>query len=187
MSSDGKKAVEVFAGELNRLRVLSGMPSLMRLAELSGDLDFPLARATISDKLTAKSPPRWEFVVSFVSACREYAGRAGMKPPSQLFNLDWWDTAYWRMLAGCDSAAQERRLLSMARKRLVDTLPAGDEPASVLTASSSRPPAQATTLRPLPATPWPIAAVRSAAGVPEQLPPATSHMMALEGIWKLGH
>jgi hypothetical protein len=116
---EGKEAVSEFAAELNRLRALAGTPSLMRLVELSAGLAYPLARATISDKLNAKSPPRWEFVVSFVTACLDHAGRTGVSLPSPLADLGWWDSAYWRMLAGGDAASERRRLSGVAQIRLV--------------------------------------------------------------------
>lgn len=121
MRIEGKGSVSEFAAELNRLRALAGTPSLMRLVELSAGLAYPLARATISDKLNAKSPPRWEFVVSFVTACRDHAGRTGVSLPSPLSDLGWWDAAYWRMLAGSDAAVERRRLSNVAQIRLVAT------------------------------------------------------------------
>ena len=81
MDSAAQRALDRFVGDLARLRRLAGSPSLNQLVEHARDQPRPLRRSTLSDKLTAKSLPNWDFVVSFVAACRAYAERAGTPLP----------------------------------------------------------------------------------------------------------
>lgn len=85
---------------------------------MTADLEHPLARSTVSDKLTAKSVPDWDFVVSFVTGCREYAVRVGVPLPADLVDLGRWEAAHWRMLSTLDSARGEDRLAAAARSEL---------------------------------------------------------------------
>jgi hypothetical protein len=74
-----------------------------------------LPRSTISDKLNAKSLPDWDFVVSFVTACRAFAERNGMVLPTALLDMASWDAQHLRLLRAVDSAHADGRLVAAAR------------------------------------------------------------------------
>jgi hypothetical protein len=118
MATSKRDALTRFAEELTRLRMLAGAPSLNQLVALTAGLERPLARSTVSDKLTAKSVPDWDFVVSFVTGCRAYAANAGVPLPAALVDLARWETEHWRMLSTLDSADGEDRLTAAARVEL---------------------------------------------------------------------
>jgi tetratricopeptide (TPR) repeat protein len=78
----------------------------------------PLPRSTISDKLTAKSVPGWDFVVSFVAACRAHADENGISLPAELTDLADWDAAHWQLLRAIDEAADGERLAATVRAEI---------------------------------------------------------------------
>ena len=121
MSGSGREAQEAlarFVGELKRLRQLAGAPSLNTLVAISASLRQPLARSTLSDKLTAKSLPDWPFVVAFVNACLGHADQAGIRLPAELTDLSRWDAEHWQLLRIADAARTENRLGTAAHIQL---------------------------------------------------------------------
>ncbi|MEW2473308.1 tetratricopeptide repeat protein [Micromonospora gifhornensis] len=131
MSGSGREAQEAlarFVGELKRLRQLAGAPSLNTLVAISASLRQPLARSTLSDKLTAKSLPDWSFVASFVNACLGHADQLGIRLPAELTDLGRWDAEHLRLLRIVDAARVEDRLRAAAHmqlgQRASGTLPA---------------------------------------------------------------
>jgi tetratricopeptide (TPR) repeat protein len=120
-----------FADRLQRLRVAAGTPPLKRLTELTAALGRPLARSTMSDKLTGKSLPEWDFVVWFVHGCVANAREAGVRLPADLVDLAAWDAAHWRLLRSLDSAQAGERLTAAARAEIARrTDPPPDAPAT---------------------------------------------------------
>jgi tetratricopeptide (TPR) repeat protein len=109
MDGAGQRALTRFVDELSRLRRLAGTPSLNQLVECAADLPRPLRRSTLSDKLNAKSLPDWDFVVSFVAACRAYAEATGAPLPADEVDLARWDTAHLQLLAAVDAARADNR------------------------------------------------------------------------------
>lgn len=118
MATPRRDALNRFANELIRLRALAGKPSLNQLVTLTADLPHPLARSTVSDKLTAKSVPDWDFVVSFVTGCRLHAANTGVPLEADAADLGRWEAAHWRMLSDLDSGHGEDRLAVAARIEL---------------------------------------------------------------------
>jgi tetratricopeptide (TPR) repeat protein len=115
MAIAARETLRIFAEEMSRLRSLAGAPSLNELVLLAAELEHPLARSTISDKLAAKSLPSWDFVVSFVTACRRHAEKGGVPLPVEVVDLASWDVAHRRMLQAIDLARGEGRLVNLAR------------------------------------------------------------------------
>jgi tetratricopeptide (TPR) repeat protein len=130
--SERREAFTDFVAQLVRLRELAGSPSLNRLAALSADMERPLPRSTISDKLNGKSLPEWYFVVSFTAACRLHAEQAGLSLPPEFVDISYWDRAHLQMLRGVDDTRADERLVAAARaelgRRASHTAPA-DRPA----------------------------------------------------------
>ncbi|QFZ20154.1 ATP-binding protein [Saccharothrix syringae] len=124
MTEAGRTAITRFVDELKRLRRLAGDPSLNRLAALTADLDHPLPRSTISDKLNARSLPEWEFVASFVTACAAHAGQLGAPLPPEVADPDRWADRHLRMLRAVDGANAAGRLAASARAGLERHVPA---------------------------------------------------------------
>jgi hypothetical protein len=118
MATPRRDALTRFTDELIRLRTLAGAPSLNQLAVLTAELEHPLARSTVSDKLTAKSVPDWDFVVSFVTGCRLYATNTGVPLAADLVDLSRWEAAHWQMLSDMDRGQSEDRLAVAARAQL---------------------------------------------------------------------
>ena len=118
MTGAAREAMVRFADRLRRLRLASGAPPLKRLADLTAELGRPLARSTISDKLTAKSLPEWDFVVWFVHGCVASARRAGARVPADLTDLAGWDAAHWRLLRALDEGRAGDRLTAAARAEI---------------------------------------------------------------------
>lgn len=158
MGRTTREALNSFVARLARLRQAAGAPSLNRLAALSAHLDRPLARSTISDKLTGRSMPNWDFVVAFVTACEAYARKTGVVLSPDLTDLAKWDAAHWRLLHLIDDGNFDERLSRAAHAELARrTGPTpGDEPGGVATADPAAP--------------------RTAGSVPRQLPPAVPHL-----------
>jgi len=130
MSGARKEALTEFVATLQRLRMRAGGPSLENLVTLTADLPHPLARSTISDKLMTKTVPNWEFVVSFVTACRAYAERKGQPLPQQFGDLALWGKAHEKMLRTIEAAADEARLVAAARTDIIARMDvAAGEPA----------------------------------------------------------
>ncbi len=137
MSDARKTALTEFAGDLQRLRRLAGSPSLNQLADLAAGLDPPLHRSTVSDKLAAKSLPDWDFVVSFVTACRRFAQRSGVPLHPDDVELARWDALHLRMLREIDRARDQDRLIraataELSRRTARVTPPGGDSGPSVV-------------------------------------------------------
>ena len=107
VAESSRAALVAFVEELNRLRRLCGSPSLNDLVAHSADLPHPLARSTISDKLNARSLPDWDFVASFVTACRMHADEMGAGPPPDAVELARWDDRYLRLLRDLDHAGPD--------------------------------------------------------------------------------
>jgi tetratricopeptide (TPR) repeat protein len=114
----GRDAVTRFVHELQRLRRLAGSPSLTCLAAVTDSHERPLPRSTVSDKLNGKSLPEWNFVASFVTACRAYAEAAGASLPAHMVDLDRWDTAHLQMLRAVDEGNAEQRMIMAARTEM---------------------------------------------------------------------
>jgi tetratricopeptide (TPR) repeat protein len=112
------EALSAFAEELVRLREACGAPSLNELVARSAGWQYPLARSTISDKLNAKSIPDWDFVASFVTACRSYAESAAIPIASEVADLEVWDNRHLRLLRDMDSAREAERLTKAAASAL---------------------------------------------------------------------
>ena len=131
MTEDGPRELAQFADRLKRLRQRAGSPSLSRLAALTADLPQPLARSTISDKLTAKSLPDWEFVAAFLAACAAYAEQSGSPLPADAVDKADWDATHLRMLRAVDRTRSADRLAAAARAQLGrgDAAPAAADPA----------------------------------------------------------
>jgi tetratricopeptide (TPR) repeat protein len=110
-----RNALIQFIRELEDLRQQSGSPSLNQLSALTRRGSRPLPRSTISDKLNAKSLPDWDFVVSFVNACREYSASGNRNPGAEVFDLARWDSAHLRMLRCIDEEYADIRLVAAAR------------------------------------------------------------------------
>jgi len=108
-------ALVAFVDELAEVRRLCGSPSLNTLVAHSARLPCPLARSTISDKLNAKSLPDWDFVASFLTACRTHADRAGRPLPPGTIDLDEWESRHLRLLSDLDVARREQRLATAAQ------------------------------------------------------------------------
>jgi NB-ARC domain len=104
-----------FVADLVRLRTLAGTPTLNDLVALTADLEHPLARSTISDKLTVKSMPGWGFVLSFVTGCVRYADKRGTDLPEYLSDLDRWDLRHWQALSELDKARSDQGWAVAAR------------------------------------------------------------------------
>jgi tetratricopeptide (TPR) repeat protein len=118
MVQGGRDALIEFVAELQRLRELAGSPSLNKLVALTADLERPLPRSTISDKLNAKSLPEWHFVVSFTTACQVYAGLIGRSLPDQLVDPGYWDGRHLRMLRMVDRTRADERLVAAAQAEI---------------------------------------------------------------------
>ena len=114
MVSDGREAFIQFVAELRRLRQLAGAPSLNRLVALTRNLEQPLPRSTISDKLNAKSLPEWHFVVSFATACKLHADQTGVQLPEELVDLSYWDSMHLWMLRMVDRATGTAKSVGLA-------------------------------------------------------------------------
>jgi tetratricopeptide (TPR) repeat protein len=114
MSDARRRAMTEFGQDLQRLRQLAGSPTLNQLVELTADVDPPLHRSTISDKLNAKSLAEWDFVVSFVTACQRYAERSGVPLPLDDVDLTRWDALHLRMLREVDETREDERLIRAA-------------------------------------------------------------------------
>jgi tetratricopeptide (TPR) repeat protein len=155
MNSIAVRAVTAFAEDLDRLRVAAGRPSLHQLVARSAGLARPLARSTISDKLTGKSVPDWDFVVSFVAACAAHAAAAGAPLDPQAAALETWDARHLHMLREVDAARRTDRLGAAAAAELARR-----------TGAQRRP-------HDSPAEPTEGSAPGRAATVPGQLPAAT--------------
>jgi NB-ARC domain len=117
-NDDAGAALAWFLDELRCLRRHAGSPSLNQLAAVSQANERPLRRSTLSDKLTGKSLPDWDFVVSFVAACATHAETAGQPLPARLTELGSWDAAHLRMLRAVDSTRAAQRLVASARTEL---------------------------------------------------------------------
>jgi hypothetical protein len=72
----------------------------------------------VSDKLAAKSLPDWDFVVSFVTACRAHAEQTGLHLHDELVDLASWDAAHLKLLRACDEGSADDRLAAAARTEL---------------------------------------------------------------------
>ena len=118
MAGVGRMELSRFVEELRRLRRSAGAPTLNRLAELTAGSDRPLSRSTVSDKLTEKSLPDWDFVISFVTACQTHAEKSGVVLPADLADLARWDTEHWRLLQALDESRETDRLVAAARTGL---------------------------------------------------------------------
>jgi tetratricopeptide (TPR) repeat protein len=134
----GRDAFIEFVAELQRLHELAGSPSLNRLVALTADLERPLARSTISDKLNAKSLPEWHFVVAFTAACKAYADQVGRSVPDHLVDLGYWDGKHLQMLRMVDRSRADERLAAAARTeisrragRIAPPTPPADSPGVV--------------------------------------------------------
>ncbi|HEX8627570.1 MAG TPA: NB-ARC domain-containing protein [Catenuloplanes sp.] len=114
-----QQALSRFADDLRRIRELAGSPSLNQIVALTTHLRYPLARSTISDKLNAKSLAEWDFVVSFVDACRTYADQSGAPLPAELTDLARWDVTHRDTLREIDDAKTEVRLYGAAQRQIV--------------------------------------------------------------------
>ena len=126
-ASEGVLAV--FVQELAGVRAACGSPSLSDLVSHSAGLPYPLARSTISDKLNGRSLPGWEFVLSFVTACRAYAETAGLRPPSDLVDVVHWDERHLRLLRDLDPIRRDVRLAHAAGDALRTREGTPDRPA----------------------------------------------------------
>jgi tetratricopeptide (TPR) repeat protein len=142
MPEQGRAALAQFVAELQRLRQLAGSPSLNALVALTADLERPLPRSTISDKLNAKSLPDWNFVVSFTTACKVYAERTGQPLPAKIVDITYWDSVHWRMLQAVDRAHADERLMAAAKaeisRRTSETAAGRTPPARVPEARTTR-------------------------------------------------
>src|SRR5690349_8794253 len=114
MAGSRHAALVAFVDELAEVRRRCGSPSLNRLVAHSAGLPFPLARSTISDKLNAKSLPDWDFVASFLAACRLHARRTGVRLPPGAVDLDEWEARHLRLLSELDGARRDQRLATAA-------------------------------------------------------------------------
>jgi tetratricopeptide (TPR) repeat protein len=110
MSEGRQRAITEFCGDLQRLHRLAGSPSLNRLVEMANGLEVPLHRSTISDKLNAKSLPTWDFVASFVTACRAHAEKTGVPLPGDDVDLARWDALHLRLVRAVDQCRGDNRL-----------------------------------------------------------------------------
>lgn len=95
MERDEVEVAQRFAHDLVMLHQLAGEPSYSILERASG---HELKRATVSDVLNGKRAgvPGWQFVASFVVACRKVAEQAGLDPDRIGTVDDWkrrWDAA----------------------------------------------------------------------------------------------
>ena len=118
MGLGGRDAFIEFVAELQRLHELAGSPSLNKLVALTADLERPLPRSTISDKLNAKSLPEWHFVVSFTTACKVYAQQVGRSLPDQLVDPAYWDSRHLQMLRMVDRSRADQRLAAAAQAEI---------------------------------------------------------------------
>ena len=149
MTGAKKQVLTRFVDRLKHVRHAAGEPSLNQLVELTAGMERPLPRSTISDKLNARSLPEWDFVVSFVTACKAFAEKSGAPLERDLIDLSQWDALHLQMLRGVDEAEADDRLTAAA--------------AAELSRRSSR---VASTVAP---EPQPVPATT---GVPRQLPTA---------------
>lgn len=139
-----QQALSRFADDLRRIRELAGSPSLNQIVALTTHLEYPLARSTVSDKLNAKSLAEWDFVVSFVEACRAYADQNGVALPAELTDLAHWDVAHRNTLREIDHAKTEVRLCGAAQRQIVQrhcgpgTVPASSPPPAARSAVTPR-------------------------------------------------
>ncbi|HZM80394.1 MAG TPA: tetratricopeptide repeat protein [Candidatus Limnocylindrales bacterium] len=131
MTATKRQALTSFVDQLKNVRQAAGEPSLNQLVELTTSMKRPLPRSTISDKLNARSLPEWEFVVSFVNACKAFAETSGVPLERDIADLARWDTLHLQMLQGIDEAAADDRLASAAAaelsRRASRVAPAGAE------------------------------------------------------------
>ncbi|HEX6683541.1 MAG TPA: NB-ARC domain-containing protein [Candidatus Limnocylindrales bacterium] len=123
MASQSREALASFVDELLRLRAACGSPTLHDLVAHSADLPHPLARSTISDKLNAKSLPGWDFVVSFVEACRSHAEKTGAQPPPEALDIALWDAKHLRLLRDLDVLRPDERPAAAATASSLDSRP----------------------------------------------------------------
>ena len=110
MAGSSRDVLVTFVEELAEVRTLCGSPSLNDIVGHSADLPYPLARSTVSDKLNARSLPDWDFVASFVTACRAYAEAAGRTPSSDVVDLARWDERHLQLLRELEPVRGDERL-----------------------------------------------------------------------------
>lgn len=92
-------ALRGFADELNALLNTVGRPSLAELVRISESKDgVRLSRSTVSDKLGGRSAPSWEFVVTFVNACRIHAEELSLPIDGADFDLARWHDLHTELL-----------------------------------------------------------------------------------------
>jgi tetratricopeptide (TPR) repeat protein len=166
MTGVKRQVLTRFVDRLRHVRQVAGEPSLNQLVELTARMERPLPRSTISDKLNARSLPEWDFVVSFVGACKAFAEKNGSPLERDLTDLAQWDALHLQMLRGVDDAQADDRLVAAAAAELSRR------------ASRAVPPGPA---EPEPSAPAPV--------IPRQLPTAvrtfvgrTNELAALAGL-----
>ncbi|HEX6686413.1 MAG TPA: tetratricopeptide repeat protein [Candidatus Limnocylindrales bacterium] len=118
MTGAKRQAITRFVDRLKHIRHAAGEPSLNQLVELTTGLGRPLPRSTISDKLNVRSLPEWDFVVSFVNACKAYAEKSGSPLEHDLVDLARWDALHLQMLRGVDEIEADGRLTAAAAAEL---------------------------------------------------------------------
>ncbi|TYB49538.1 P-loop NTPase fold protein [Actinomadura chibensis] len=93
------EALREFGEELRSVLDKAGSPpirELVRTSEHEGGLR--LSATTVRDKLTGRSAPTWEFVVTFVSVCRLLADKGRFPTDVPAFDLDHWRTRHTRLM-----------------------------------------------------------------------------------------
>lgn len=97
-SDDAQQALAAFGGELRQLRKMAGNPSFRELEKLTDGWEWSLPRSTTSEKLRGKSVPEWEFVKSFISACKSHAETNKLYLSVTLTAENCWERKYEEML-----------------------------------------------------------------------------------------
>ena len=105
-----------FLSLLSDLRLRSGQPSLVALERLTARGRNRLPRSTLHQKLRGDSPPDWEFVSAFVTACLDHASRHRSELTEQDRNIAGWHARHERMLADLAATrSTERRSQAAAQ------------------------------------------------------------------------
>jgi WD40 repeat protein len=113
--SNAENSLRVFAQRMRDRRAQAGAPSLRTLEKLTKKIGQGYPRTTISDKLTGKSFPDWEFVKAFLAAC-------ALPGVVEEDDLQEWRTKYQEVrLALAKSRAGRRRAAEVAEQLVRDT------------------------------------------------------------------
>ncbi|NLT54277.1 MAG: tetratricopeptide repeat protein [Actinomycetales bacterium] len=117
----GTAPLQEFAARLRECHVQAGEPSLRALEKATERLGHRFGRASIADKLNARSKPDWEFVETFVRACAVHTGATPTE--ATRLDLDDWREAHRQLLRDLAARRSGHRRATNASAALWCTLP----------------------------------------------------------------